>query len=86
VSTQCIVNYCNNLATRHPHEGVGPAEFARLFGERGAAIQWVGLTESCAFDPAIGALETVVLGDREEPAASLSDAGSFAAIVRAHAD
>jgi sporulation protein YlmC with PRC-barrel domain len=46
----------------------------------------LGTVSDVAFDPATGALETVVLGDREEPAASLLGAGSFAAIIRARAD
>lgn len=46
----------------------------------------LGTVSDIAFEPATGALETVVIGGREEPAASLLGAGSFAAIVRAHAD
>ena len=46
----------------------------------------LGTVSDVAFDPATGALETVVLGDREEPAASLLGAGSFAVIIRAPTD
>jgi sporulation protein YlmC with PRC-barrel domain len=45
----------------------------------------LGPVSDVVFDPATGALETVVLGDHEEPAASLLGAGSFAVIVRAPA-
>ena len=46
----------------------------------------LGSISDVVFDPATGALETVVLGDCEQPATSLLGAGSFAAIVRAPAD
>jgi uncharacterized protein YrrD len=46
----------------------------------------LGTVTDVVFDPATGILETVVLGDREEPAASLLGAGSFAAIIRTPAD
>jgi sporulation protein YlmC with PRC-barrel domain len=45
----------------------------------------LGAVSDVVFDPATGALETVVLADREEPAASLVGAGSFAVIMRAAA-
>jgi sporulation protein YlmC with PRC-barrel domain len=43
----------------------------------------LGTVDDVVFDPATGALETVVLADHEEPAASLLAAGSFAVIIRA---
>jgi sporulation protein YlmC with PRC-barrel domain len=46
----------------------------------------LGTVSDVVFDPATGVLETVVLGDREEPAALLLGAGSFAAIIRTPAD
>jgi uncharacterized protein YrrD len=45
----------------------------------------LGTLDDILFDPATGALEALVLGAREEPAASLLGAGSFAVIVRATA-
>jgi sporulation protein YlmC with PRC-barrel domain len=45
----------------------------------------LGTVTDVVFDPATGNIESLVLGDREEPAASLLGAGSFAAIVRAPA-
>lgn len=46
----------------------------------------LGEVTDVVFDPASGLIETIVLGDREEPAASLLGAGSFAAIIRAAAE
>ena len=46
----------------------------------------LGTVTDVRFDPANGNIESLVLGDREEPAASLLGAGSFAAIVRAPAE
>jgi sporulation protein YlmC with PRC-barrel domain len=46
----------------------------------------LGPVSDVVFDPETGALEALVLGDREEPATSLLGAGSFAAIIRAPAD
>jgi uncharacterized protein YrrD len=46
----------------------------------------LGTVTDVVFDTSSGAVETIVLGDREEPAASLLAAGSFAAIIRAGAD
>jgi sporulation protein YlmC with PRC-barrel domain len=46
----------------------------------------LGTVSDIVFDPATGVVETLVLGDREQPAASLRGAGSFAAIVRAPAE
>ncbi|MCA1697645.1 MAG: PRC-barrel domain-containing protein [Actinobacteria bacterium] len=46
----------------------------------------LGAVSDVVFDPVTGVIETLVVGDREEPAASLLGAGSFAAIVRAPAE
>jgi len=46
----------------------------------------LGTVTDVAFDPSTGALETLVLGDREEPATSLLGAGSYAAVIRVAAD
>lgn len=46
----------------------------------------LGTVTDVQFDPATGKIESLVLGDREEPAASLLGAGSFAAIVRTPAE
>jgi uncharacterized protein YrrD len=43
----------------------------------------LGPVTDVVFDAASGAVETLVLGDHEEPATSLLGAGSFAAIIRA---
>jgi sporulation protein YlmC with PRC-barrel domain len=51
----------------------------RALSDRGNEL---GTISDVVFDPQTGALETLVVGDREEPAASLLGAGSFAAIVR----
>lgn len=42
----------------------------------------LGTVSDVVFDPVSGAVESVVLGNREEPAAALLGAGSFAAIIR----
>jgi sporulation protein YlmC with PRC-barrel domain len=52
----------------------------RALSDKGGDL---GTISDIVFDPATGVIETLVLGDREEPAASLLGAGSFAAIVRA---
>jgi len=46
----------------------------------------IGPVTDVVFDPATGAIETLVLRESEEPATSLLAAGSFAAVVRAPAD
>jgi uncharacterized protein YrrD len=43
----------------------------------------LGPVTDVVFDPASGAVETIVLGNRDEPATALLGAGSFAAIIRA---
>jgi uncharacterized protein YrrD len=46
----------------------------------------LGTVTDVVFDPDTGAIESIVLGDHEGPAASLLGAGSFAVIVRAPAE
>ncbi len=46
----------------------------------------LGTIADVAFDPETGAIESIELGDREEPAASLLGAGSFAVILREPAE
>jgi sporulation protein YlmC with PRC-barrel domain len=43
----------------------------------------LGPVTDVVFDATTGAVETLVLGDHEEPATALLGAGSFAAIIRA---
>jgi sporulation protein YlmC with PRC-barrel domain len=42
----------------------------------------LGTITDVVFDPGTGGIESIVLGDHEQPAASLLAAGSFAVIVR----
>lgn len=46
----------------------------------------LGTVADVVFDPDTGAIESILLDDREQPAASLRGAGSFAVIVRAPAE
>jgi sporulation protein YlmC with PRC-barrel domain len=46
----------------------------------------LGTVTDVVFDPGTGTLETLVLGDRETPIASLLAVGSFAVIVREPAE
>ena len=46
----------------------------------------LGAINDVVFDPATGVIESLAVGDREVPAASLLGVGSFAAIVRAPAE
>jgi uncharacterized protein YrrD len=55
----------------------------RALSDMGNAL---GTVTDVLFDPGTGAVETLVVGDHEEPAASLLGAGSFAVIVRAPAE
>ena len=73
---------------RDDHERAAADGKLDLVGKRALSDMGndLGTVTDVAFDPATGALETLVLGDREEPAASLLGVGSFAAIVRAPAD
>ncbi len=46
----------------------------------------LGTVTDVIFDPDTGAIESILLDDREQPAASLRGAGSFAVIVREPAE
>ncbi len=46
----------------------------------------LGTITDVVFDPGTGAIESIVVGDREQPAASLLGAGSFAVVVQAPTD
>ncbi len=46
----------------------------------------LGTITDVVFDPETGAIESIVIGDREEPAASLLGAGSYAVILREPAE
>jgi uncharacterized protein YrrD len=63
----------------------GKLELARkrALSDRGNDL---GTITDVVFDPDTGAIESIVLDDREEPAASLLGAGSFAVIVREPAE
>jgi sporulation protein YlmC with PRC-barrel domain len=72
---------------RDDHEQAAADGKLELVGKRALSDMGSDLGEvsDVVFDPATGALETVVLADREEPAAALLGAGSFAVIIRAPA-
>ncbi len=42
----------------------------------------LGTVTDVLFDPETGAIESIIVGDRDEPAASLLGAGSYAVILR----
>jgi sporulation protein YlmC with PRC-barrel domain len=46
----------------------------------------LGTITDVVFDPDTGAIESLVIGDLEQPAASLLAVGSFAVILRAPAE
>jgi uncharacterized protein YrrD len=76
------------LEPRDDHERAATGGKLELIGKRALSDMGddLGPVSDITFDTETGALETVVLGDREEPAASLLGAGSFAAIIRTPAD
>jgi sporulation protein YlmC with PRC-barrel domain len=55
----------------------------RVLSDKGDDL---GTVSDIVFDPRTGSLETLVLGEREEPASALAGAGSFAVIVRVPAE
>jgi uncharacterized protein YrrD len=73
---------------RDDHEQAAADGKLDLVGKRALSDMGndLGAVSDVVFDAATGALESVVLADREEPAASLLGAGSFAVIIRAPAD
>jgi len=72
------------------HEPRGDREHADADGKRelvgkrtlSDAGNDLGTVTDVVFDPDTGAIESILVDDREEPAASLLGAGSFAVIVR----
>jgi uncharacterized protein YrrD len=83
-----VANESALLEPRDDHERAATAGKLELIGKRALSDTGndVGPISDITFDPGTGALETIVLGDREEPAESLLGAGSFAAIIQAPAD
>jgi uncharacterized protein YrrD len=76
------------LEPRDDHERAATDGKLELIG-KGALSDMgndLGPVSDITFDAETGALETIVLGDREEPATSLLGAGSFAAVIRTPAD
>ena len=55
----------------------------RAFSDIGNEL---GTVTDVVFDPSTGAIESILVDDREEPVASLLGAGSFAVIVRESAE
>jgi uncharacterized protein YrrD len=70
---------------RDDHEKAGADGKLELLGMRVLSDMGEGLGEvtDVVFDPASGALETLVIGDREVPAESILGAGSYAVVVKA---
>jgi sporulation protein YlmC with PRC-barrel domain len=73
---------------RDDREQAAVAGKLELVGKRALSDKGndLGTITDLVFDPDTGALESIVLDDREEPAASLLGAGSFAVIVREPAE
>lgn len=76
------------LEPRDDREGAAASGKLELIGKRALSDMGndLGPVTDITFDPETGALETVVLGDREEPATSLLGAGSFAAVIQVPPD
>jgi uncharacterized protein YrrD len=70
---------------RDDHERAAVDGKLDLLGKRALSEMGddLGPVTDVVFDPTSGAVETLVLGDHEVPAAALLGAGSFAAIIRA---
>jgi sporulation protein YlmC with PRC-barrel domain len=83
-----VANESALLEPRDDHERAATTGKLELIGKRALSDTGtdLGPISDITFDPETGTLETLVLGDREEPAASLLGAGSFAAIIQAPAD
>lgn len=73
---------------RDDHERAAADGKLDLVGKRALSDMGndLGTVNDVVFDPVTGALEALVLGDREEAARSLLGAGSFAAIIRERAN
>jgi sporulation protein YlmC with PRC-barrel domain len=72
-------------AARDDHESAAADGKLELIGRRvlSDAGENLGELSDVEFDPATGAVEALVIGDREVPAASLRGAGSYAVVVTA---
>jgi sporulation protein YlmC with PRC-barrel domain len=75
-------------APRDDHEKAAADGKLELLGKRVLSDMGdeLGKASDVVFDPESGALETVVIGDRELPASSLLGAGSYAVVVKAPAE
>jgi uncharacterized protein YrrD len=73
---------------RDDHESAAAGGKLELVGRRVLSDMGEGLGESSdvVFDPASGALETLLIGEREVPAESILGAGSYAVVVKAPVD
>lgn len=73
---------------RDDHENAAADGKLELLGMRVLSDMGDGLGEvtDVVFDPASGGLETLVVGEREVPAASILGAGSYAVVVKAPAE
>jgi sporulation protein YlmC with PRC-barrel domain len=73
---------------RDDHESAAANGKLELVGKRVLSDMGDGLGEvsDVVFDPTSGALETLVIGERETPATSVLGAGSYAVVVEAAAE
>jgi sporulation protein YlmC with PRC-barrel domain len=73
---------------RDDHERAAAQGKLELVGKRVLSDMGNGLGEASdvVFDPASGAVETLMVAEREVPAASILGAGSFAVVVKAPVD
>jgi sporulation protein YlmC with PRC-barrel domain len=73
---------------RDDHERAAARGKLELLGKRVLSDMGndLGAARDVVFDPASGAVETLMLAEREVPAASILGAGSFAVVVQAPAD
>ena len=72
-------------APRDDHESAAVDGKLELIGKRVLSDMGEDLGEASdfVFDPATGAVETLVVGEKEVPATSLLGAGSYAVVVKA---
>jgi sporulation protein YlmC with PRC-barrel domain len=75
-------------APRDEHESAAADGKLELVGKRVISDMGEGMGEASdvVFDPDSGAVETLVVGERELPASSILGAGSYAVVVRAPAE
>jgi sporulation protein YlmC with PRC-barrel domain len=74
-------------APRDDHEEAAADGKLELIGKRVLSDKGEGLGEisDVVFDPATGAVESLIIGEQEIPATSLLGAGSYAVVVKAPA-